>query len=191
MIAETYKESKQYPSAIETYKTITTKFAKLPRLQRAELEFKIADCYKQQKKYKEAVATYQSVQKQYATDAMAQDFSIWSNVELGSLYRKEMNDMKSAMPYYDSAIKAYTEMMNKPPMGDSGKAAYAAVKLGEIYEQHLGNKAKAIESYQYAVKKLPKAQWTQFAQLGILRLTQDTTKKTVASDTTAVKQKKK
>ncbi|MDI6784593.1 MAG: tetratricopeptide repeat protein [bacterium] len=187
--AEMYKESKQYPSAIETYKTITTKFAKLPRLQRAELEFKIADCYKQQKKYKEAVATYQSVQKQYATDPLAQDFATWSNVELGSIHRKELNDLKSAMPYYDSAIKTYTEIMNNPPRDDSGKAAYAAVKLGEIYEHHLGNKAKAIESYQYAVKKLPKAQWTQFAQLGLLRLTQDTTKKTVTVDTTAPKKK--
>jgi tetratricopeptide (TPR) repeat protein len=192
-IAEAYKANQQFALAIETYKTVTTKLVKLPKLERAELEFKIADAYKQQKKYKEAIAAYQSVQKQYATDPLAQDFAFWSNVELGSIYRKEMNDMKSAMPYYEVAIKSYTEMMKNPPMGDSGKAAYAAVKLGEIYEHHLGDKAKALETYKLTVQKYPKAQWRQFAQLGVLRLTQDTTKKTIATDTskTAINKPKK
>ncbi|MCX7918986.1 MAG: tetratricopeptide repeat protein [bacterium] len=188
-MGETYKEAKQFPAAIETYKSITAKFVKLPRIQRAELESKIADCYKQQKKFKEAIAIYQSVQKQYMNDAMAQDFALWANVELGSIYKNELKDMKSAQGYYDTAVKAYTEMMKNPPMGDVGKSAYAAVKLGEIYEYHLGDKAKALETYKFAVQKYPKAQWSQFAYIGVQRLTQNTAKQPVTTDTTTPKKK--
>lgn len=189
-MAEIYRETKKYAAAIETYQIITTKFTKLPRVQKAETEFNIADSYKQMKKYKEAIAEYESVQEQYGKDPLAQDFAVWSNVEIGSIYRKEMKDMKAALPYYDAAIKSYTSMMNNPPMGDKGKAAYAAVKLAEIYEFHLGDMAKAKEVYQSAVKNFPKAPWTEYAAVGFKRLTEDTTKKIVTQEPAAKKSKK-
>ncbi|MFB3895265.1 MAG: tetratricopeptide repeat protein [bacterium] len=190
-MAEIYRATKKYPAAIETYQIITTKFTTLPRIQKAEAEFNIADSYKQLKKYKEAIAVYQSVQEQYAKDPLAQDFAVWSNVEVGSIYRKEMKDIKAAQPYYDAAIKSYTATMNNPPMGDKGKAAYAAVKLAEIYEFHLGDLVKAKEVYQAAVKNFPKAPWTEYAAVGFKRLTEDTTKKIVTQEPAAKKANKK
>jgi len=139
----------------------------------------MAGMYAKAGKIDMAVKTLTSLQGKYPANEYANGVGIYSNVIIGDIYKHNKQDAK-AVEAYKKAINTYAKITTDKKVPD--KAAWATMKIGEVYAGNLNDLDSAKKIFQEVVKDYPKSQWAQYAQAGLARINQ--MKAAPAKDTT-------
>ncbi len=185
-IARSYEDQQDWTKAEAAYKDVLAYYPlpkPFPKIasENASIEatMGLAGMYSKAGKTEKAVQTLTSLQGKYPGNEYAQGVSIYTQVMIGDIYRKNKQNAK-AIDSYKKAIAAYSKITSDKNVPD--KAAWATMKMGEVYAGSLNDLDTAKKLFQSVVKEYPKSQWAQYAQAGLARINQ--VKSVPSKDTT-------
>ncbi len=123
-------------------------------------QFAKADLLKRQRKLSEALAIYQEV------------FNKDTTSEIGDETLMNMGDVQAQMHHFNDAVATYDRLAYD--FNESINLDRAMIKMGQVYELGLHDKAKAIEAYQQLLEKFPNSIYVSEARKKIRELRGDT-----------------
>lgn len=122
-------------------------------------EFAAADLLVRQRKYSEALARFQSVTLHYPATTLVDD-AIMRSAEMGLILNR-----------VDEALGLFRRVINDMP--SSVLRDKAQMRIGEVYENTLKNKQKAIEAYEEVLANHPASLYVEEARRRIRLLRGD------------------
>ena len=185
-LGKSYSETKEWDKSEAVYKSIISSVPQLKALPKQKSEqiavdatMELAMMYYFSGKSPKAIETLQGLQGKYPGNEWAQGIGIWTNVQIGDIYRKDKNE-KKAMESYMKAISTYAKITADKTVAD--KSAWATMKMGEVYQMYIKDTAKSMQLFQSVLSQYSTSQWTKFAKAAIARqnkMSQDTAKPAV------------
>ena len=104
-------------------------------------DFARADLLVRQRKYSEARALFQSLAVQHPSAALVDDAAM------------RIADLHLVLNHPEDALSVLRRIVSEMPA--SGLCDRAQMRIGEVYENKLGDKAKAVEAYEKVLEQFP------------------------------------
>jgi TolA-binding protein len=118
--------------------------------QAALTEFAVADLLVRQRKFSEALARFQSVALHYSSTSLVDDATMRSG------------EMELLLNRVDDALAIFKKVANDMPT--SILRDHAQMRIGQVYENRLKNKQKAIEAYEEVLANFPTSLFVEEAR---------------------------